>query len=137
MLYCAFGMRGASRPFGPPPPELWAAEAAVQISSPRVVANTAVTDFAIGGASMTHPVSVSEVGGAFLQPDRDNLAYYMEPGPNLPWNGTLPDRKIQLRIRVALSGEPQMEVGGRAVIPSCRLTLGPYVIERHFDAMWP
>jgi len=56
----------------------------------------------------------------------------MDEGVTHPWKGTIPDRKIQLRIRAALAGQP-VEDG----LGACRLALGPYLMERRVDIIDP
>jgi hypothetical protein len=131
-LFCAhgsIGMRPNPLPLGY---ETQFAVAVVEIRSSTEVANVAVTEFSLFNTDgketkLKRVIEVEELASSLVAGER-TFAYYLNAGAR-PWNGKLPSKAVQLRVRVALLDAPMSPV-------RFRLVIGTNVIEGKVDGSW-
>jgi hypothetical protein len=139
LLFCAYGSIG-SQPVPPPPGfENQFAVAVVEVNSSRAVPNAPLPKVTLlygrGKPIGTKRVISVEVFDEPFVPGEGNMAFYLNTNPRghtHRWGGTLPAGMVHLRVRVALPAQ--------AFVPipkSCRVRIGPYVIEGPVDGSWP
>lgn len=144
MLSCDYGLAGGGMPISPPPGyDAEFAVAVVEIHTATEIQDARVTNFMLTDRAgkigrMKHVVAVS----VFDDPPypangikgTGSLAYYDDLGRSHPWNGTLPQGMIRLRIRVALLDDPFDTLDDPQ---KCDITVGPYTIEGPVTGSWP
>jgi hypothetical protein len=115
----------------------WFAEVVVELDSPEKSANVAVSDFELidqNGHAVKYErlISVEEFDRVRVATEGE-CAYWTNPGGTRPWNGTLPQGKIRLRVRVALGDKPQQWDRGVAF----KLTIGGHLVEGRVACVLP
>jgi len=136
-LFGAYGSTGVV-PVNPPADFVsWFAVVVVEIDSAVKSANVAVSDFELidqAGHTLKYKrlISVEEFDRVRVATEGE-CAYWTNAGGTRPWDGTLPQGKVRLRVRVALEEKPpQWERGARF-----RLTLAQDVIEGLIECVLP
>jgi hypothetical protein len=133
-LFCAHGSIGMRPNPLPPGFETQFAVAVIEIQSSTEVTNAAVSEFSLFNkdgqeTKLKRVVEVEELLRTLVAGERTQ-AYYLNAGGTRPWDGRLPARTVQLRVRVALMETPVSPV-------RFRLVIGTSVIEGKVDGRWP
>jgi hypothetical protein len=132
-LFCAHGSIGMRPNPLPRGFETQFAIAVVEIQSPTEVSNVAVTEFSLFNkdgqeTKLKRVIEVEEFARTSVAGE-GSFAYYLNPGGTRPWDGRLPARTVQLRVRAALLETPMQPV-------RFRLVIGTNVIEGKVDGRW-
>jgi hypothetical protein len=133
-LFCAHGSIGMRPNPLPPGYETQFAVAVIEIQSSTEVSNVAVTEFSLFNrdgkeTKLKRVIEVEEFARTPVAGE-GSFASYVNSGGTRPWDGKLPARAAQLRVRVALLEAPMSPV-------RFRLVIGTNVIEGKVDGRWP
>jgi len=136
-LFGAYGSAGLV-PANPPTDFVsWFAVVVVEVESPVKSANVAVADFELidqRGHAVKYErlISVEEFDRVRVAAEGE-CAYWTSSGGTRPWDGTLPQGKIRLRVRVALGDKPPQWDRGVAF----KLTIDRHLIEGRVACVLP
>ena len=135
LFFCAFG----SANFVAPGVNNEFAVAVVEVDNSRPVPNAPLPEVTLlyGGAKSigTKRVVSVEVFDEPFVPGEGDMAFYLNTDPRghtHRWDGTLPAGMVHLRVRAALQTQSLLE----SMPKSCRVTIGPYMIEGAVDGIW-
>jgi hypothetical protein len=136
-LFGAYGGAGFV-PTDPPADFVsWFAVIVVEIDSSAKSANVAVSDFRLidqGGRTVKYArlISAEEFDRVRVATESE-CAYWTNSGGTRPWDGTLPQGKIRLRVRVALGDKPPQWDRGVAF----ELTIGRNLVAGRITCVLP
>jgi hypothetical protein len=138
LLFCAYGSVGMQPYPLPPNYENQFAVAVVEVNNSRPVPNAPLPEVTLlyeKGKSIgtKRVVSVDVFDEPFVAGEGD-MAFYLNTdrrGHTHRWDRTLPGGMVHLRVRVALPTQSFLPVP-----KSCRVRIGPYVIEGPIDGSW-